>query len=140
MNYKPVLLMGISVIIGATALGAMNVSAQQADEDVEWKGRHSLHYGEGMRQQGKRHGHKHVEELLGLSRDEVRDELQSGKTMEEIVTTHGYESIESFKDAVEKKIREDLASRGISEEDIEQKIEMHNERMENRQQRIEDGS
>ena len=77
-------------------------------------------------------GKKYAAEVLGLTTEEIRAEIESGKTMEEVILAQGHESIESFKEEVEKLVREKLAEEGLSEEEINERIERHEERREHR--------
>lgn len=131
MNYRAILLVTGGVMLGALTFSAIGVSAHstgERDPSGERRGKHGFEQGRQKHEEGK----KYAAEVLGLTTEEIRVELDSGKTMEEVILAQGYESIESFREEVEALVREKLAQEGLSEEEINERIERHNERREHR--------
>jgi len=133
MNHKAILLVTGGVMIGALTFGAIGASAQTPD--ISFSKGHGQGYGSAMsHNQGE-----YVTDVLGLTRDEVRAQVQDGKTMEEIATAQGYGNFESFKTAVENKIREGMTENGLSEDEINDRIERHQMRIEDRMEHMSEG-
>lgn len=135
MNYRAILLIASGVILGAATLSAVSVSAHDNEDETGRRGHHEMQI-EGAKEKRSEKHHETVSEVLGITTDELKTELDSGKTMEEIVSAQGYESIESFKEAVENKVRENLAAEGLSEEEIDAKLERHKKRMDHRMEHL----
>lgn len=71
-----------------------------------------------------RFGDKKLEvaaEVLGVEKAELETKLESS-TFEEVLAEYGYESDEAFQEAAEPIIRQNLADKGLSEEEINEKI------------------
>lgn len=109
---KKVSLLGAGVVVGAASFTAIGASAQTGEEGEA--GRH---------QRGEI-----VSEVLGVEKQELREAKQSGQTFEEIVTSNGFDSVEDFEAAMETAIREKLAEQGLSDEEIDEKIAIMQER------------
>ncbi len=132
MNYQAILLVTGGVMLGALTFSAIGVSAHGTDE-INTDGQRRGTPGAGMmeRRMGGE-GKEYAAKVLGLTPEEIRAEMDSGKTMEEVVKAQGYESIESFRDEVENKVREKLAADGLSQEEIDARIERHENRMQDK--------
>ncbi len=130
MNYRAILLVTGGVMVGALTFSAIGVTAQGFGDDKvngERPGTHGYGINEGER---RMEGKKYAAEVLGLAPEEIRVEIQSGKTMEEVILAQGHESIESFRIEVEEFVREKLAEEGLGQEEIDARIENHEQRME----------
>lgn len=131
MNYRATLLVTGGVMLGALTFSAIGVSAYSPGNGDEGEER-SRRQGFGMMEHRRDGDKKYATEILGLTSEEIKTEIESGKTMEEVVLAQGYESIESFREEVENRIRERMAAEGLSEEEINQRIERHKARREHR--------
>lgn len=126
MKNKAILLTVGGILIGALTFGALGVNAQAPENQTAYRGSRVDNDAPRMHNRG------FIAELLGMDFEEFRDQIQSGKTLDEIVTSHGFDSLDSFKAAVEDEIRSRLSEAGMSEEEINERIEMHRERIEER--------
>lgn len=113
---KKVSLLGTGLVIGATTFTAIGASAHPGG-DVP------AHQAPGVV----------VSEVLGLSKDELKDAKDSGQSFEEIVASNGFESLEAFETEVESALRTTLAEQGLSEEEIDKQIVQHQEHRKLRQ-------
>jgi len=103
--------LGAGLIIGAATFTAIGVSAHEG-------------FSFGPK------GGDAMEEVLGLDKEEIRDLKQDGATMEEIVTQNGFESLEAFDATMEQAMRANLAERGLSDEEIDQRVALMQEHRE----------
>jgi len=131
MNYRATLLVTGGVMLGALTFSAIGVSAYSPGNGDE-SGERPRRQGFGMMEHRRSEGKKYAAEVLGLTPEEIKAEIESGKTMEEVVLAQGYTSIESFREEVQNKVRERMAAAGLSEEEINQRIERHKVRREHR--------
>lgn len=130
MNYKAIALLTGGVMIGALTFGAIGASAQTPDISFS----NGQGPGYGMNRDEKPMGPNRglVAEVLGMDFDELRAQIQDGKTMEEIAVAQGYDNFESFKNEVENRVRARMEEDGLSEDEINERIERHEQRMEER--------
>ena len=104
--------------IGAVALGTAGVSAaveRNAADKQDWR-------------QVKTDVH-------GLERSEIKDLKQDGQSLEEIVIAQGFSSVDDFQAAVEVELRAYLQEQGLTEAEIDEKLEARSLRQEIREDR-----
>ncbi len=128
MNYTAILLVTGGVMIGALTFGAIGVNAQASSDSFSMEDRQ----GYGMNRDDQTRGNRgFIAEILGIDFDELRAQLEDGKTMAEVATAaQGHDDYESFKAEVEEQIRIRLTENGFSQDEINERIERHTERME----------
>lgn len=124
MNKLAVTTLATTAVVGSVLVGGSLVSAQ-TDEAVDAEGDASA------REFGKR-GEKRLEvasEVLGISADELRDQIEAS-SFEDVLADYGYEDRDAFFEATIPVLEERLAEKGLSEEEITEKIENLEERRE----------
>ena len=127
MNYTAILLVTGGVMIGALTFGAIGVNAQAPSDSFSIEDRQGYRMNRDDRTKGNR---GFIAEILGIDFDELRAQLEDGKTMAEVAAAQGHDDYESFKAEVEEQVRMRLAEDGFSEDEINERIERHTERME----------
>jgi len=104
---KKTSLLATGLIFGAVVFTVVGTSAHQEERD-------------GLKKTGR--GGENVSQLLGISVDDLRAAKNDGQTLEQLVTANGFESLEAFKTAMEENFRAMLAEKGLSEEEIDEKV------------------
>jgi hypothetical protein len=111
------------------------ITQEQADRRLENKGEHKKQRGQ------KRPGPERVAEVLGLDVEQVKADLEAGKTMKEILQANGLdrESVhEKMEAAHEARLSEQVAAGEITQEEADARRERHDKRHERREERHED--